>query len=499
MAPKTLVALLLLAAAPAAAADLTADQLADAAASDDVCQGSEEQCSLELRQLRGERRTAALRPEDVGLAQGKAGGAGEARARAGGSAGRCTGAFRGTPVHSFEKAPWDVDYATALKSLDLDAVKADVEELLTDSQECWPADFGNYGPFFVRLAWHCSGTFRMTDGVGGCAGGRQRFDVEASWPDNVNLDKARALLVPIKEKYGEGLSWGDLFVLAGTQSLRSMGVPIKSFCAGRIDDSSGAKSLPLGPSKIQEKVAPCTSPENGLCQKNPLETALAPTVIGDIYVDPQGPMGVPDPKGSAKEIRIVFGKMGHDDRATVALTGGGHAFGKVHGACNVPDAQGLPPNEAYKQTPREYPYQGKCGTGVGNDTFSSGFEGPWTSTPTKWSNEYFKYLLQEEWETHTGPGGKIQWRMAKNPNDKRMRLTADMAMIADPEYKKYVIEFANNMSALDEAFDLAWTGLTTKGGRWSENKFCDGPMPPVSLFTPMENMMLAGDHTPSSA
>merc|ERR1712048_552833 len=189
-------------------------------------------------------------------------------------------------------------------------VKADISKLLTSSKDWWPADYGNYGPFFVRMAWHCSGTFRNTDGAGGCAGGRQRFEPEASWEDNTNLDKARALLAPIKAKYGMGLSWGDLFVLAGTTALRNMGAPITTFCAGRIDDPDGNKSLQLGPSPIQEKVAPCAGSENGLCQDRPNETNLAPTTVGLIYVNPEGVLGVPEPANSVDEIRITFKKMG---------------------------------------------------------------------------------------------------------------------------------------------------------------------------------------------
>lgn len=356
-------------------------------------------------------------------------------------------------------------------------MKADVKQLLTDSQACWPADYGNYGPFFVRLAWHCSGTFRKGDGKGGCGGGRQRFEPEASWDDNTNLDKARALLAPIKEKYGVGLSWGDLFVLAGTTALRNMGAPIKTFCAGRNDDADGAESVALGPSPVQEQKAPCAGQTNGRCQDKPSDTVLGTTTLGLIYVNPEGPIDpatskpIPDPALSAKEVRITFEKMGHDDRSTVALIGGGHAFGKTHGACSVEGAAGMPPKDAYPA--KVAPWQGKCGNGKGGNTSTSGFEGPWTSTPTQWSNEYFKYLLDHEWEKHVGPGGHWQWRLKDSPDDKRMRLTADLALIHDEKYKKIVEEFANDMSSLDAAFDQAWTDLTTKGGSWSPEKKCD--------------------------
>jgi len=383
------------------------------------------------------------------------------------------GMYEATPIEDYVEVPSLQEYEDALDKLDLDAVKADIIKLLTSSKDWWPADFGNYGPFFVRMAWHCSGTFRKTDGAGGCAGGRQRFEPEASWEDNTNLDKARALLAPIKAKYGMGLSWGDLFVLAGTTALRSMGTPITTFCAGRVDDPDGSKSLPLGPSPIQKESAPCAGSANGLCQDHPNETNLAPTTVGLIYVNPEGVLGVPEPSNSVDEIRITFSKMGHDDRATVALIGGGHAFGKAHGACPLTDAAGLPPNEAYASSPIECPWSGRCGTGKGNDTWTSGFEGAWTSTPTKWSNEFFKYLVDKEWEKHVGPGGHYQWRMKDSPDDPRMRFTTDMALLHDAKYRAIVEEFASNMTALDEAFDSAWTALTTNGNGWSTKKKCD--------------------------
>lgn len=395
----------------------------------------------------------------------------------------CPGLFTGTPPGNVEKIPSAQEYDAALQALDLDAVKADLEKLMTDSHACWPADWGHYGPFFVRLAWHCSGTYRNTDNKGGCAGGRIRFDPEASWEDNTNLDKARALLAPIKEKYGIGLSWGDLFVLSGTTALRSMGAPITKFCAGRIDHADGSESeIFLGPSKSQEQDAPCAGPTQGACQTNPEKTKLAPVMVGLIYVNPEGPLDVetgkqnPDPALSAGEIRTTFGKMGHTDKSTVALIGGGHAFGKVHGACGEAHAAGQSPKEAYSTS--DYPWVGKCGkTGNGENTWTSGFEGPWTSTPTKWSNEFFKDLLDKEWVKTTSPAGKVQWKIKDAGGDPRIRLTSDMALIFDDKYKEIVEEFAANMTSLDEAFDTAWTGLTTAGGEWSSNKRCDSVIP----------------------
>jgi len=400
------------------------------------------------------------------------------------------GMFAATPMEDFVEVPTLEEYEDALDKLDLDAVKADITELLTSSKDWWPADYGNYGPFFVRLAWHCSGSFRKTDGLGGCAGGRQRFEPEASWEDNTNLDKARALLAPIKAKYGMGLSWGDLFVLAGTTALRSMGAPITTFCAGRIDDPNGSKSLPLGPSEIQREEAPCAGDQNGLCQDRANETNLAPTTVGLIYVNPEGVLGVPDPANSVDEIRTTFQKMGHDDRATVALIGGGHAFGKAHGACALTDAAGLPPNTAYASSPMQCPWSGRCGTGKGNDAWTSGFEGAWTSTPTKWSNEFFQYLVDKEWEKHVGPGGHYQWRMKDSPDDPRIRFTTDLALLHDASYKAIAEEFASNMTALDEAFDSAWTVLTTNGKGWlSESKQkCDT----FSLPSTSERRLSAG-------
>eukprot|EP00746_Dinoflagellata_sp_MGD_P148914 gnl/MRDRNA2_/MRDRNA2_81039_c0_seq1.p1 gnl/MRDRNA2_/MRDRNA2_81039_c0~~gnl/MRDRNA2_/MRDRNA2_81039_c0_seq1.p1 ORF type:complete len:709 (-),score=130.49 gnl/MRDRNA2_/MRDRNA2_81039_c0_seq1:194-2320(-) len=344
------------------------------------------------------------------------------------------------------------EYLAALAALDLDAVRNDLKAFFVDSKPSWPADFGNYGPFFVRLAWHCSGSYRTSDGRGGCDGGRQRFDPERSWADNTNLDKARALLWPIKEKYGLGLSWGDLFILAGTTAIQSMGGPILGFCAGRIDDQDGTESLELGPTALQEELFPC--PVNGTCKK-----PLGSTTIGLIYLNPAGPMGQPIPERSALEVRDAFARMALNDSETVALIGGGHAFGKTHGAC--PNGAGPSP----KEDPFN-PWPGKCGTGKGKDAYTSGFEGPWTTTPTQWSNSFFKDLLKYEWEVHTGPGGLPQWRIQNATGDLStiMRLTSDMSLLHDPkgEYQKLVKEFAEDQAKFDDAFAHAWYKLTTR-------------------------------------
>eukprot|EP00927_Polykrikos_kofoidii_P018300 TRINITY_DN18465_c0_g1_i1.p1 TRINITY_DN18465_c0_g1~~TRINITY_DN18465_c0_g1_i1.p1 ORF type:complete len:494 (+),score=49.93 TRINITY_DN18465_c0_g1_i1:47-1483(+) len=381
----------------------------------------------------------------------------------------CPGMQYGTPPLGHSDVPSAATYDAALRNLDLQAVVSDLRELFTDSQECWPADYGNYGPLFVRLAWHCSGTYRDTDKRGGCGGGRQRFEPERSWPDNVNLDKARALLWPIKKKYDTGLSWGDLFTLAGTAAIKSMGGPVSKYCAGRVDSPNGTDSLILGPSPEQERVTPCEI--NGKCER-PLGTST----IGLIYVNPEGPVAKnvdgkwapnPDPAESARDIRNVFNRMGFSDRETVALIGGGHAFGKSHGAC--PAGAGASPLENATN-----PWPGLCGTGKGNATFTSGIEGSWTTEPTKWDNEFFINLLKYKWEKHIGPGGLWQWRPvdARGLDAQIMRLTTDVALLHDETYTRLVTEFASYSDRFNMAFDQAWFKLTTDGGYWSNERKC---------------------------
>eukprot|EP00929_Paragymnodinium_shiwhaense_P087979 TRINITY_DN4816_c0_g2_i1.p1 TRINITY_DN4816_c0_g2~~TRINITY_DN4816_c0_g2_i1.p1 ORF type:complete len:442 (-),score=104.41 TRINITY_DN4816_c0_g2_i1:189-1439(-) len=381
----------------------------------------------------------------------------------------CDGAYKGTPPSNFADVPDVPTFDSALTKLDTYAVMADITKLMTDSKDCWPADYGNYGPLFVRLAWHCSGTYRESDRKGGCGGGRQRFEPERSWPDNTNLDKARGLLWPIKEKYGDGLSWGDLFTLAGTTAIQSMGGPIKDVCMGRVDSPDGTESLDLGPTPEQEKVAPCEV--QGHCKK-----PLGSTTVGLIYLNPEGPVvkgadGTwapnPDPAESVKDVRDAFGRMGMNDEETVALIGGGHAFGKTHGAC--PKGPGPSPMENITN-----PWPGMCGTGVGKDAFTAGFEGPWTTTPTKWGNEYFRLLLSKTWEKHIGPGGHWQWKIKDATGDEAglMRLTSDVALLHDPKYKKICEKFAEDQKALDDAFAGAWLKLVTNGGVWSRKNFC---------------------------
>ncbi|KNC72385.1 hypothetical protein SARC_15057, partial [Sphaeroforma arctica JP610] len=337
-------------------------------------------------------------------------------------------------------------------------VKTDIAALLTDSQSSWPADFGNYGPFMIRLAWHCSGTYRTSDGRGGCDGGRIRFDPELTWEDNANLNEALKLLEPVKEKYGDVLSWGDLIVLTGNVAIETMGGPVLGFCGGRVDSKDGNESIPLGPTAYQEELAPCEI--NGQC-----EAPLGPTTIGLIYVNPEGPMGVPDPVGSAVDVRSSFGRMGMNDSETVALIGGGHAFGKTHGACDDPP----------------------CGSGEmegkGPNTFTSGFEGPWTIDPTTWDNSYYTNLLDYEWSEVDGPGGHVQWETDDLPGV--MMLTADISLINDEEYLPLVQEFAKDQDALDKAFIYAWYKLTTRDMGPAERCMGDDVPPPQPFQNPL--------------
>lgn len=361
-------------------------------------------------------------------------------------------------------------------------VAADMDALLLESKECWPADNGNYGPFMVRLAWHCSGTYRNSDNVGGCGGGRLRFEPERSWPDNTNLDKARALVYPLKEKYGDALSWGDLFVLAGTRALIASGAPLTRMCYGRIDEPNG------GTSQILDE--PCT-PTQGECNE-----PHGATTVGLIYVNPEGPNGNPDPVASVADIRRTFGTMGHSDRATVALIGGGHTIGKSHGAC--PSGAGKSPKEAFAA--EEKIWEGGCGTGKGADTTTSGFEGYWTTNPNTWDNEFFIESLDSAgngWEVHTGPGGKNQWRSANHPEKNIFRLTSDIALLEDPNYLSIVQEFAENATAFNVAFDEAWFKLTTTnvGGVWSDEVKCDDGSTPPPAPAPARRMR--GDDAPA--
>jgi len=359
-------------------------------------------------------------------------------------------------------------YYEAFDKLDFAEVKDDLKKLFKDSKDWWPADYGNYAPFFVRLAWHNSGSYRATDGRGGADGGRQRFDPERSWDDNTNLDKARKLLEPIKQKYGLGLSWGDLIILAGDTAIESMDGPILGFCGGRIDDADGFWSDRLGPTPDQEENSPCP-PGNFECAHG--KTPFGTNVVGLIYVNPEGFHGKPIPEESAPQIRTTFGRMSMNDEETVALIGGGHAFGKVHGAC--PTGPGKYPY----QDPL-HPWAGTCGEqgsknfGKGVNAFTSGFEGPWTSTPTYWNNEYFTNLVAFKWEKHVGPGGHWQWKTVGNSpattyanntgKQDIMMLTTDVSLTYDDKYMDYVKKYAADLKYLDDVFSKAWFKLTTR-------------------------------------
>ncbi|CAM9631088.1 unnamed protein product [Ectocarpus sp. 12 AP-2014] len=314
------------------------------------------------------------------------------------------------------------------------ALQADITAMFSDSQDFWPADFGNYAPFMIRLAWHCNGNYRQSDGRGGCDGGRIRFNPERSWADNTNLDKSLTLLQPIKLKYGDAVSWGDLITLTDNEAIRSMGGPVLGFCAGRQDDASGVDSLELGPSPEQEAVAPCAV--NGTC-----EAPLGTSTVGLIYVNPEGPLGVPDPVGSASQICDVFGRMGMNDSETVALIGGGHAFGECA------------------------PWPGTCGDansttlGRAENTFTSGFEGQWTVEPLVWDDEYFKDLLEYDWWFSILKEGATE---TEDEIPDIIMLTSDIALLNDPEYLTLVELFASDQAALDEAFAASWYKLTSR-------------------------------------
>lgn len=354
------------------------------------------------------------------------------------------------------------DYKTAFNSLDLNAVINDIKKIMTTSEDWWPADFGNYGPFFIRMAWHSAGTYRIYDGRGGANGGYQRFMPQNSWPDNANLDKARRLLWPIKQKYGNKISWADLIVLTGNVAMESMGFKTLGFAGGR-EDAWEAIDVNWG------------SEEKWLESKrhNPegkLEKPLAASVMGLIYVNPEGPNGIPDPLAAAKDIRETFGRMAMNDEETVALIAGGHAFGKVHGAAKTTNLGKPPADSAIEE--QGLGWKNHYKSGKGPDTITSGLEGSWTETPTKWSHDYLENLFAFEWVQTKSPGGAVQWtthdEKAKNmvpdafdANKKHtpIMLTTDLALKYDPIYSKIAKNFLNNPDEFDKAFARAWFKL----------------------------------------
>jgi catalase-peroxidase len=358
----------------------------------------------------------------------------------------------------------DFDYCEAASSLDYDQVKADVEAVLTDSQDWWPADFGNYGPFFIRLSWHAAGTYRTLDGRGGADGGQMRFDPLNSWPDNGNLDKARRLLWPVKQKYGQNLSWADLMVLAGTVGMENMGFETFGFAFGRADDWE-PDLVYWGP----EVEMLASDRRDGAGE---LQRPLGATHMGLIYVNPEGPMGKPDPVGSARNIRVAFGRMAMNDEETVALVAGGHTFGKMHGAHKPSDCVGKEPGAAPLEA-QGLGWKNRCGKGHSEDTVTSGLEGAWTQNPTQWTTLYLSNLLNLEWTQTRSPGGAIQWI----PTDESLQAivpdahvegklnppvmtTADLALKFDSEYRKIAERFLANPEEYRLAFAKAWFKLT---------------------------------------
>ena len=304
--------------------------------------------------------------------------------------------------HSPRSNPFgsEFNYAEAFASLDLDEVKADIEATMTDSQDWWPADYGHYGPFFIRMAWHSAGTYRSHDGRGGAAGGQMRFDPLNSWPDNGNLDKARRLLWPVKQKYGSSLSWADLMVLTGNVAMESMGFQTFGFAGGREDDWE-ADLVYWGPEK--EFLA-----DERFSGDRKLEKPLAAVQMGLIYVNPEGPNGNPDPILAAHDIRETFGRMAMDDEETVALIAGGHSFGKAHGAHKPSDCVGVEPGGASIEA-QGFGWKNKCGKGNAEDTVTSGLEGAWTITPAQWSINFLQNLFAFDWVQTRSPAGAIQW------------------------------------------------------------------------------------------
>ena len=358
----------------------------------------------------------------------------------------------------------DFDYAEAFSKLDLAAVKADVNELLTTSQDWWPADFGNYGPFFIRLAWHSAGTYRTLDGRGGGDGGQMRFDPLNSWPDNASLDKARRLLWPIKQKYGESISWGDLMILAGTVGMENMGFDTYGYAGGRTDDWE-PDMVYWGPEV--EMLASDREERDGKLQR-----PLGATHMGLIYVNPEGPKGVPDPMGSAKNIRIAFSRMAMNDEETVALIAGGHTFGKMHGAHKPSDCLDAEPGGAGLEE-QGLGWKNKCGKGHSEDTVTSGLEGAWTQLPTKWTSLYLQNLLGFEWKQTRSPAGAFQWvptdeSLHKSVPDAHVEgkrnppvmTTADLALKYDPKYRAIAERFLADPKEYSTAFAKAWFKLT---------------------------------------
>ena len=359
----------------------------------------------------------------------------------------------------------EFNYAEEFKTLDLDAVVKDLTALMTDSQEWWPADYGHYGPFFIRMAWHSAGTYRIGDGRGGAGSGSQRFAPLNSWPDNASLDKARRLLWPIKQKYGRKLSWGDLMVLAGNVALESMGFKTFGFGGGREDVWEPEEDISWGPEGTWLG-------DERYKGDRQLDNPLAAVQMGLIYVNPEGPNGKPDPVAAARDIRETFARMAMNDEETVALIAGGHTFGKTHGAADPSKYVGPEPEGAAIEE-QGLGWKNTFGSGKGGDAITSGLEGAWTTTPVKWSNNFLENLFGYEWELTKSPAGANQWTPkngagadavpdAHDPSKRHapFMLTTDLALRMDPIYEPIAKHFLENPQQLADAFAKAWFKLT---------------------------------------
>jgi catalase-peroxidase len=368
-------------------------------------------------------------------------------------------------AHGIESNPMgeDFNYADEFASLDYDALKQDIVDLMTDSQDWWPADYGHYGPFFVRMAWHAAGTYRSGDGRGGADGGQQRFEPTNSWPDNANLDKARRLLWPVKKKYGSKISWSDLIVLTGNVAMESMGFKTFGFAGGRVDDWE-ADLVYWGPE--EQWLA-----DERYSGDRDLEKPLAAVQMGLIYVNPEGPNGNPDPLLAARDIRETFGRMGMNDEETVALIAGGHTFGKTHGARSPSNCVGPEPAAAGIEE-QGMGWTNRCGTGKGDDTITSGLEGAWTFSPAEWTHNYLTNLYAYEWVQTKSPAGATQWipadgqaaNLVPDAHDPSKRhapimLTTDLSLKEDPAYREITQRWLNNPEEFEDAFARAWFKL----------------------------------------
>ncbi|KAJ3235875.1 hypothetical protein HDU77_000198, partial [Chytriomyces hyalinus] len=374
------------------------------------------------------------------------------------------------------------EYKEAFKRLDFEALVADLEKLMTDSQDWWPADYGHYGPFFVRLAWHSAGTYRTFDGRGGSGSGAQRFAPLNSWPDNGNLDKARRLLWPIKQKYGESISWADLMILAGNVGIDTMGLKTYGFAAGRVDIWEPEQDVNWGSEKTWLG-------DNRYKGDRELDNPLAAVQMGLIYVNPEGPNGNPDPLLSARDIRTTFARMAMNDEETVALIAGGHTFGKAHGAADPSKYVGPEPEGASIEA-QGLGWTNTYGTGSGEHTITSGLEGAWTNNPIKWDNNYFENLFGFEWELTESPAGAKQWRPKNGAGEGSVpdahvsgkthapvMFTTDLALREDPAYRKVSEHFLKNPDAFADAFARAWYKLTHRD--MGPVTRCFGPLVPA--------------------